>query len=582
MGNCASGADVDNGKPRANEDPELMGKAKFLSCPAMSEVVAPDQGKWLLIVFAPLTHHGLIFAARHSDTGALMVKDIVDKQVTKEKEDQKVQLSYNLFFKAISTEVAKAGRSGAKVDWLPDGTISVECKIAISGSASSNKKPDTYTAVLKPIDSSEENLFKYIAEPLATHYCKKRTDGWNLDRPDPNKEKQYGEQEANAIIRAASTRESKSVLDRELPKIGTLRRDHATARADRDAAVAKVNLMKQMLLTRSVEPPLLRLPPDDAFAACDLLLSGLNFVAAAQDPHLAFPNPKDLNSALNAPAMPVETEGLDVSALDGFAPPAQLPVYHTGLAVSNALQVSVPADRLQRFFHRLDHLHRSSNAFHNGRRAAERLQSFGFLVTRATAAGFKPTTEMLTNALVAAAIHDADHCGLNNQHGYRSSLAGYIPTLYSYESQVERHSLAVGLVEAAIAEIVVDRDAVASMVLATDMSQHQDFLARFTRRSRHVADFSRRLDDQVLAFAALLKCADLCHFYKSKEHCDASMRDLATELHRGNEASGLSDVSHADTKVFATHIALPMFTAVASAFSTLQELPAACARVHVQ
>jgi hypothetical protein len=586
MGNCVSNSDVEKDKKKTNEDPELMGKAKFLSCPAMSEVTDATQTKWLIIVFAPLTHHGLIFAARNVKDGTLLAKDILDKQVAKEKEEQKVQLSYNLFFKAISTEVAKAGRSGAKVEWLADGSMSVECKIAISGSASSNKKPDTYTAVLKKIDSSEENLFKYIAEPLATHYCKKRTDGWNLDRPDPHKEKLCGEQEANAIMRAASMRASQKILDQELPSIVPLRQDHATARAERDAAVAKVNLMKQMLLTRGVDPPLLKLPPEDAFAACELNLGGLNAMAAALEPHLAFPAAKDLASRSSASDDPPAEAGVELGDLRSpdFTAPADLPMYRVGLAVFRALDLvgdgegRVAEDPLRRFLYRMDTLHRPMNAFHNGVRSAERLQGMFLLVEAARSSGFRPETSTLLTAMMAAVMHDVDHCGLNNQQGARSINTSYLPTLYNYESQVERHSLAVGMCEAFNVGVELDMDGVAVIVLATDLSKHHDFMARLTRRVREVADFSRRYDDQLLGFAALLKAADLCHLYKAKQLADAAVRDMAVEQRRGNEANSFSDSALPEVALFVNHVAKPLFLCIEAAFPATHFATEGCAR----
>ena len=579
MGNCASG-DGDKAKQRPNEDPELMGKFKFLSCPSLSEVSDPSQNKWLILVFAPLTHHGLIFAARSAKDGTLLVKDIVDKQVAKEKEEQKVQLSYNLFFKAISTEVAKAGRSGAKLEWMADGSVSIECKIAISGSASSNKKPDTYTAVLKRVESSEANMFKYIVEPLATHYCKKRTDGWNLDRPDPHKEKVYGEQEANAIMRSASMRVSQAVLDKELPAILPLRHEHTTSRADRDKALAKVNLMKQMLLARSTAPPLLRLPPEDAFATVEPTDCGLNLMSAALEPHIAFPRAKDITAFTSRPAeAPSTSYATKFESLSEPLPSAN-PLLSVGVALFETFDLAetVKPAALRSFLYRIEGMHRPTNRFHTAARAAERLHAFGVLVRLAFASGFSADKSLLSTAFLAAAMHDVDHCGLHNRQGAESSGGGFIPCLYNFESFVERHSLAVGLCEARYADIKIDVDAAAAIVIATDLAKHGDFVMRFSRRTRETADFSRRYDDQVMAFAALLKCADLSHLAKDKEHLDSSMKDLASEHADGDSRLSLTSTDNASLSVFVQHVAGPLFQCVSTAFSRLSVLADGCTK----
>lgn len=593
---CGASTDKPGPGPKPAEDPELIGKAKFLSCPALSEITDPATGKkWVLMVFAPQTHHGLIFSARCHNDGKILVKDILDKQVQKEKEEQRVQLSFNLFFKTISTEVSKAMKTGARVEWR-DGMMVVECKIAISSAPSTAKRPDTYTVQLTEVESSEANLFKYFAEPLATHYSKKRTEGWNLDRPDPHKERMYGEQEATAIVRTAAIRRSQKKLDALVPALAPLRQDHATARAERDAAVAKLNFMKQMLAERRLQPSVMRYPPDDVFAEMRVDADCVNPVAAAQEPNRVFPTVESIQATRKADAVcadgvaPAMSEE-ELASRDSFVASGDVPLVRVGFAAFSSWG-AIDGERLtegalRKFLREVESLHRQHNVFHNNRRAAERMQAMHVLMS-AVRDKLCLSPQLTVAALVATAVHDVDHCGLSNQFGAAATSLAVVPVVYGHDSAVERHSLAVGLFAAKRCNIPADPSTVATLVLATDLAKHQDFMQGFEKRQREVADFGRRHDDSALALALLLKIADLCHLYKSPEATKAAIADLAAELR--NEASSKDLPASSRTSggpsdddglaLFVRHIAAPMFRTAASQFPGLAFVVEGCARMH--
>jgi hypothetical protein len=138
--------------------------------------------------------------------------------------------------------------------------------------------------------------------------------------------------------------------------------------------------------------------------------------------------------------------------------------------------------------------------------------------------------------------------------------------VYSFTSQVERHSLAVGLSEAQSAGVSVDIETVASVVLATDLAKHQEFVSRLFKRTSEIADFSRRFDDQVTAFCAMLKAADLCHLYKTPAVAEAAKKQLAAELQSGDSACGLASADLASSAVFVKHVALPLLQTLEDMF----------------
>ena len=283
------GASTDAQGRTLSDEPELLGKAKFLTCPAYNDITntaatvppgSPPE-RWFLMVYAPQTHHGLVFVARRYSDGKLLVKDLLDPDVSRIKEEQKVTLSFNIFFKAISTEINKAGKTGAKCTFTPDGqSLEVEMKVSLSAGATTaaGRKPDLFTVKLEPLSAGSgananqhgggpaanqpaaavspavkadgPTLFRYLVEPLCTFYSRKRTDAWNTDKPDPYKEKVYGELEANSIVKSAYASQAGVTMAAKLEQLPSLRQDQLAMRQKRDALVAKVQVMRAMLAER--------------------------------------------------------------------------------------------------------------------------------------------------------------------------------------------------------------------------------------------------------------------------------------------------------------------------------------------
>lgn len=310
---CGASMSTDGQGRALSDEPELMGKAKFLTCPSFADVNNPGDGsKWFLMVFAPLTQHGLIFVARRYSDGALLVCDLVDMEVARMKDEQKVVLSYNIFFKALSQEIGKAGKTGAKCTFGADGSLTVECKVTIAGAGpSAAKKTDSFSVKLNapstpPADSigsiagpvDERMLYRYIIEPLATQYSRKRSDGWNLEKPDVFKEKLYGDHEVNAIVKGAFIMKARSIIDTKLQQLDPLRAEAIAAAQRRDAAVAKLQLMRAMLAERTASLEQLSLLqgtkdvsslPESA-AGLEQQRSGVPLAAKFVDPRLSIPS----------------------------------------------------------------------------------------------------------------------------------------------------------------------------------------------------------------------------------------------------------------------------------------------------
>lgn len=158
------------------------------------------------------------------------------------------------------------------------------------------------------------------------------------------------------------------------------------------------------------------------------------------------------------------------------------------------------------------------NPYHNSMHAADVLHVLHFILTKG---GMIKKLQMRDEdtfaALMAAAIHDFDHPGINNSFHVRAQT--YLSTLYNDRSVLEnRHASAVfELMKLPkfnmIANLSEDqrrdiRDTVIEMVLATDMGLHGKFVSQWKRRIGENHNLEKK-DDMRLALAMALKMADI-------------------------------------------------------------------------
>lgn len=233
------------------DDSDTAGKAAVTNNNATN---IANAAKWFLCVFAPLNGQGLSFTAYHSKSNTLLSKYLTDAEIVKEKELQNISITYNMFFKALSTEVARAGRVGAKVSYVDSDTIALDCKIMIAGATS--RRPDNFHVDLRRVvDPSPEKLYSFVIEPVCTQYYKRRAnEGWNVERVDVSREKIYGEYETNFILRSNRLERNLDMLRELVPRVLQLRRDRHTLRMKRDALLTKLCVARTLLASNTPNP----------------------------------------------------------------------------------------------------------------------------------------------------------------------------------------------------------------------------------------------------------------------------------------------------------------------------------------
>ncbi|CAI5438673.1 unnamed protein product [Caenorhabditis angaria] len=164
------------------------------------------------------------------------------------------------------------------------------------------------------------------------------------------------------------------------------------------------------------------------------------------------------------------------------------------------------------------HYH-AGNTYHNATHAADVLQATSFFLDSSSVACHVNESHAVA-ALLAAAVHDLDHPGRGNAYliNTRQSLA----VLYNDNSILENHHIALAFQltlqhnanvnifgNLSREEFIQMRHAMIEMVLATDISRHFEYLAKFNKM--HITDVAEEQRDtnSLTICDMLVKCADI-------------------------------------------------------------------------
>ncbi|KAJ3224589.1 hypothetical protein HK099_008198 [Clydaea vesicula] len=177
--------------------------------------------------------------------------------------------------------------------------------------------------------------------------------------------------------------------------------------------------------------------------------------------------------------------------------------------------------------------------FHNSSHGSDVLQTVNLLLlSDAKMASYFSKLEILA-ALIASAVHDVDHPGLNNNFLVQSNQK--IAVLYNDVSVLEFHhaskafqiasnpesNIFTGMAKDQFRDV---RKLIISMVVATDMAQHFQYINKLKGK---IVTSSLRLEDAVdrtLVLEMAIKCADLNNPSKPTEQCTKWVYNLMKEF----------------------------------------------------
>eukprot|EP00758_Cryptobia_borreli_P005417 Tbor_TRINITY_DN4873_c0_g3::TRINITY_DN4873_c0_g3_i1::g.1500::m.1500 len=525
-----------------HEGQELTGKIKFLSCPAVGECVNMEtKERWFIIAFAPLNVHGLIIAARNVSNGkTLLVKDVTDLQLTKEKEKQKITMSWNLFFKAVNVEITKINRGGAKIEF-EENSINLEIKIAIAG-AIHIRKIDVYRCTLEEVDNSLPNIFKYIVEPIATYYCKKRSD--LVDKVEHHREKNFGDLESATIVRQVSIEAADKEIRNYVTTLRPLQLKYERSIVEANEKLAKTLLTRQVIFENTKHPIITKTGAFDghfAVHADPMAPLKKDFIKGEHDdavlkalPSLVRPfsgNPKNIckksppknrvassyDYIVNA-LYKCESDVSEVEAvLKETGNSCAIPAAYLYLRFVDLVDINVTYKSLTNFIQAISSMFASSTSPLYGSNRSTTVLCFllNTLVNMGPEGRHRvaSSTQCIFNFITAAFVMGVDH------PGYCNSLLrhkrAFISTLYSGRSPAERHAIAIANQELRSNDIKLSLDDtvhIGDLILCTDPQMSPSIEEIAIQRFQEIYDFSRKQYDRSIAGGVILRAVDSAIF----------------------------------------------------------------------
>ncbi|CAD6184813.1 unnamed protein product [Caenorhabditis auriculariae] len=176
-------------------------------------------------------------------------------------------------------------------------------------------------------------------------------------------------------------------------------------------------------------------------------------------------------------------------------------------------------ETLNRWLMTIEAHYHAGNTYHNATHAADVLQATSFFLDSPSVAAHVNESHAVA-AILAATVHDLDHPGRGNAFliNTRQSLA----VLYNDHSVLENHHIALAFqltfqpsADVNIfsnmnrEEFISMRHAMIEMVLATDISRHFEYLAKFNKMNVVDVMEEERETNSLTICDMLVKCADI-------------------------------------------------------------------------
>jgi len=235
-----------------------------------------------------------------------------------------------------------------------------------------------------------------------------------------------------------------------------------------------------------------------------------------------------------------------------------------------------------------------ANPYHNNTHAADVVQMTHYVLDP-NHGNLKTVIGMTENdlfaSLLAAAMHDFDHPGFNNNFHIRTT--SYLATLYNDRSILENHhcTCIFDLVKNPKFNVFASmnweqykdiRDTVLEMVLSTDMGVHARIYQTFRRRLNEGKEWAGR-EEMRLAMSVAIKMADISNCCRPRHIYQEWAKGIAAEFYNQGDAearlglpiSPFMDRRYAKTDFpkgqisFMNYIVIPLFEAGATLLPTM-------------
>lgn len=251
-------------------------------------------------------------------------------------------------------------------------------------------------------------------------------------------------------------------------------------------------------------------------------------------------------------------------------------------------KLPIPASKLISFLTEVESGYNHNHPYHNNIHASDVMLSSNFFA-KATGVMKHLTPAEHLALLIAAAVHDLGHLGVNN--AFLVSTAHEVAIAHNDKSVQENFHCVQAfkllyntshdfLLNLSLAERQEIRKMMIELVLATDMSQHVEIFNTFQnkRQAKEGFDLANNKQDRLLVMKMIIKCADISNSAKRdllyKNWANRVMEEFWSqgdqERKLGLPISAFMDRTQADVPKcqsgFIQFIALPVYTAMVEQF----------------
>eukprot|EP00796_Vickermania_ingenoplastis_P002325 gene2325-1461_t len=532
---------------------KLLGKEKYIieyGALAMDDRTR-DETKGTLLLFCDRLTEDVVFAYRETSTGSVFARSFTDPELTDAKDEAQIKFTWAPFFKSLASAVLKSKAVVA------DTTSPSKKEVLFT--VTSSKEPGSYPfrvplqVVSDGCNPDAKLVHQYVTEPMSRLIMSNRGRG----NANP-KEREASRIECDLTSSSASIRKYKATIDRLLPLIRPLReesaiRSHAamtsgravrdlerTIRVQRDCHTKKHPLDNVyedggaqyfQHVPWSVEHRPHEEEPDDTLSACireifplqqGMTLEMISGVLDRPD----FKRQMEYNDNRQVVTEALEIfKGVDRWDYDTI----QLEIITNGNALFYTTYLLFYKLDLVRQFNIDDQILRNflvavqsayhPNPYHNAMHGADVTQiNYYIMMVAGLAQKCQLSKEEILAGIMAGAVHDFDHPGLNNNFHTRTN--SYLATLYNDRSILENHHVACTfellrhprynmLASLTDEQRLVVRETLVEMVLATDMGNHAKIFKQFQVRVAEPKDWFSDKEDVRLALSMSIKMADI-------------------------------------------------------------------------
>lgn len=532
----------------------------------------------ILILFCAKLTDDVVFSYRDSISGLIFAKRLNSKELCLSKEAAGIPFSWGSFFKSLASDILKN-----KAVVQNAGKEKKEVRFTIV----SSKQPEvkyTYNCLLDMISregdvTQQEVLFEYFIEPMTRMLQARRNNADLKNQVDCS-----DRLECEHSLKSASIKHYQARVAQLAADIRPLRKLAAVKAQDSAKLTFEVKSLERHLYSlyseQSVKHPLdllyerggaqqfLHLPyaekhrpveekVDQAILTCIRAAFPLP-PGAKLDSIINILERQDLQELLDNSNRQLARDMFEIfRAVDRWdCDTILLDIITNGNALFYMTYMLLYKLNLVSHFHLDDNVLQRflaavqagyhPNPYHNAMHAADVTQINYYIII---VAGLREkcclSHEELLASLLAGAVHDFDHPGLNNN--FHTKTNAYLSTLYNDRSVLENHHVACifellqhpeynVFAPLNAEQLRVVRDVMIEMVLATDMGRHATIFNKFRVRMSEETDWSSSKKDVFLALSMSIKMADISNCARPNYIYAEWAQNIAREFYNQGDA----------------------------------------------